>query len=57
MTGLNCKVLDQDAFRRAGGTVTSDMCELDGATDPVAVLRTLAGSPKGPQVRYVPVRK
>jgi len=56
-TGLNCKMLDQEAFRRDGGTIADDFCKLDGAPDPLALLRKLAASPVGPQVRYVPVAK
>ncbi len=57
VTGLNCKSLDQAAFRRDGGTIKDDFCELDAAPDSLALLRKLAASPAGPQVRYVPVAK
>jgi hypothetical protein len=57
LTGLICKSLDQAAFRRDGGKVTADACELDGAPDPLALLKKLAAKPTGPQMRYVPIRK
>jgi len=57
VTGLNCRSVDQAAFRRDGGTITNDFCELDAAPDPLALLRKIAASPGGPQARYVPVAK
>ena len=57
ITAFGCKVIDQAAFRRQGGEVVKDACELDGAPDPLAVLRKLAAKPAGPQMRYVPVQK
>jgi len=57
VTGLGCKVIDQALFRRDGGKVVKDSCELDGAPDPLAILRRLAIEPAGPQMRYVPVQK
>lgn len=57
VTGLNCKAIDQAAFRRGGGKVVADFCELDAASDPLALLRKLAANPAGVQVRYVPVSK
>lgn len=57
VTGLGCKAIDQAAFRRAGGKIAKDMCELDSAPDPLALLRKLATNPAGVQVRYVPVVK
>jgi hypothetical protein len=57
ITGFGCKVIDQAAFRRQGGKVVKDACELDGAPDPLAILRKLAAKPAGPQMRYVPVQK
>lgn len=56
-TGLSCKSIDQAAFRRAGGTIENDFCKLDGAPNPLALLQQLSVTPKGPQVRYVPVAK
>jgi len=57
VTGLGCKAIDQAAFRQDGGKVVKDTCELDGAPDPLAILRRLAARPAGPQMRYVPVNK
>lgn len=57
ITAFGCKVIDQAAFRRQGGKVVKDACELDGAPDPQAILRKLAAKPAGPQMRYVPVQK
>ncbi len=54
--GLNCKKMDQAAFRRDGGKVVADFCELDAARDPLALLRKLSASPVGVRVRYVPVK-
>jgi hypothetical protein len=56
-TGLNCKAIDRAAFRRSGGTVKDDYCDLGSAPDPLALLRRIAANPAGPQVRYVPVVK
>jgi hypothetical protein len=55
-TGFGCKVIDQAAFRRDGGKIVKDACELDTAPDPLAILRKLAAKPAGPQMRYVPVQ-
>jgi hypothetical protein len=57
ITGFGCKVIDQATFRRQGGKVVKDACELDGASDPLAILRKLAAKPAGPQMRYVPAQK
>ena len=57
ITGFGCKVIDQAAFRRQGGKIVKDVCELDGAPDPLAIVRKLAAKPAGPQMRYVPVQK
>jgi len=57
ITGFGCKVIDQAAFRRDGGKIVKDACELDGAPDPLAILRELAAKPAGPQMRYVPLQK
>jgi hypothetical protein len=57
ITGFGCKVIDQAAFRRQGGKVVKEACELDGAPEPLAILRKLAAKPAGPQMRYVPVQK
>ncbi len=57
ITGFGCKVIDQAAFRRDGGKVVKEACELDAAPDPLAILRKLAAKPAGPQMRYVPVQK
>lgn len=56
-TALVCKRLDQAAFRRAGGRVNDDYCDLGSAPDPLALLRKLTVNPAGGQVRYVPVAK
>ena len=56
-TGFACKAIDQATFRRDGGKIVKDACELDAAPDPLAILRELAAKPAGPQVRYVPVQK
>jgi hypothetical protein len=56
-TGFSCKVIDQTTFRRDGGKIVEEMCELDAAPDPLAILRKLAAKPAGPQMRYVPVQK
>jgi hypothetical protein len=56
VTGLGCKFIDQAAFRRDGGQVVKELCELDAAPDPLGLLRKLAAKPAGPQMRYVPVR-
>jgi hypothetical protein len=57
ITGFGCKVIDQAAFRRQGGKIVEDVCELDGAPEPLAILRELAAKPAGPQMRYVPLQK
>ena len=57
VTGLNCKSIDQAAFRQGGGTIANDFCALDSAPDPLALLRKLGAAPAGVQVRYVPVTK
>jgi hypothetical protein len=57
ITAFGCKVIDQAAFRRDGGKVVKEACELDGAPEPLAILRKLAAKPAGPQMRYVPVQK
>jgi hypothetical protein len=57
ITGFGCKVIDQDAFRRQGGKVMKEACELDAAPDPLAILRELAAKPAGPQMRYVRMQK
>jgi hypothetical protein len=57
ITGFGCKVIDQAAFRRQGGKIVKDVCELDGAPNPLAIVRKLAAKPAGPQMRYVPVQK
>jgi hypothetical protein len=57
VTGFGCKAIDQTLFRRDGGKVVKDICELDGAPNPLAMLRRLAAKPAGPQMRYVPVSK
>jgi hypothetical protein len=57
VTGFNCKSLDQTTFRRDGGRIANDFCELDGAPDPLALLRKLAANPAGMQVRYVPIAR
>ena len=57
ITAFGCKVIDQAAFRQQGGKVVKEACELDGAPDPLAILRKLAAKPAGPQMRYVPVQK
>jgi hypothetical protein len=57
ITGFGCKAIDQAAFRRNGGKVVEEACELDAAPDPLAILRELAAKPAGPQMRYVPVQK
>jgi hypothetical protein len=56
ITGFGCKVIDQATFRRDGGKVVKEACELDAAPDPLAILRNLAAKPAGPQMRYVPVK-
>jgi hypothetical protein len=56
VTGLNCKAIDQAAFRRDGGKVVADFCELDSAPDPLALLRKLGANPLGVRIRYVPVK-
>lgn len=65
VTGFGCKVIDQAAFRRDGGTIVKDdgkiakdnNCSLDTASNPLAILRKLAAKPAGPQMRYIPVVK
>jgi len=57
ITGFGCKGIDQAAFRRQGGKIVKEVCELDGAPKPLAILRELAAKPVGPQMRYVPVQK
>jgi hypothetical protein len=57
ITGFGCKVIDQATFRRDGGKVVKEACELDAAPDPLAILRNLAAKPAGPQMRYVPAQK
>lgn len=57
VTGLSCKTIDQAAFRRDGGSVKDNVCDLSTAADPLALLRKVAANPTGPQVRYVPVPK
>ena len=57
VTALSCKTIDQQAFRREGGSIKENVCDLSTASDPLALLRKLAANPTGPQVRYVPVAK
>jgi hypothetical protein len=57
ITGFGCKAIDPAAFRRQGGKVVKEVCELDAAPDPLAILRKLAAKPVGPQMRYVPMQK
>ena len=56
-TTMICNEMDQEAFRRAGGTVKDAECNLDSAPDPAALLKQIASNPRGPQHRYVPVKR
>ena len=54
---FDCKKIDQQAFKAAGGTVDKDnVCFIDGLADKLGFLKTLAANPVGDQYRYVPVR-
>lgn len=56
---MNCEGLDLAAFKNQGGIVTGDSfkeCKLDKVSNPLALLKSLAARPTGPQQRYVPVR-
>jgi hypothetical protein len=57
VTAIQCKNIDQQAFKAAGGTVATDDCALDGISDAAGFLKRLAARPLGPKLKYVPVRK
>jgi hypothetical protein len=57
VAAFQCKKIDQNAFKAAGGTVATDDCALDGMSDAVGFLKRLAVSPLGPKLKYVRVRK
>lgn len=55
---FDCKKIDQEAFKTAGGVISKDnVCSIDGVADKIGLLKSLAASPAGEQYRYVPVRK
>ena len=57
---MNCDKIDQDRFRRAGGSVVVEWgvkeCRLDTASKPLELLRSIAATPSGTH-RYVPIRR
>jgi hypothetical protein len=63
-TMFECSMLDQQAFRAAGGTITIEhlhqlpwlICWLDRASDPAGLLASIAAQPVGPSIRLVPVQ-
>ncbi len=57
VTAIQCKNIDQKAFKAAGGTVTKDDCALDGISNAAGFLKRLAARPLGSKLKYVPVRK
>jgi hypothetical protein len=48
---MNCDKIDQDKFRRAGGSVVVPECKLDTAAKPLELLRSIAATPSGPTHR------
>lgn len=57
---MACSKIDKDAFRAAGGTIGTEglldlACQLDSASKPLDLLRTVADHASGFELRYVPV--
>ena len=59
LTWMDCSKMDRQAVRSAGGRVLGDgsasECQLDGASRPLDLLRSMATHAAGYQQRYVPL--